>query len=332
MISSWLAMTMALAMAADNPPRPATDNPARPSAVAGTVNATVPYCVVMPIERQEVPGADAGVLMELNVKEGTPVTKGMVLARVDDREAKAMLTVKQLEAEAAEQEANSDIGVRYQQATSDVAEQAYKKLIKANEGSKGAVSEIEVLRTLLEWRKADLGILKEKEASATNRLTADAKKAEVDAAQVSASRRILRAEFDGVVLSVKKHVGDWVAAGEPVIEIARVDRLSIRGNVAASEWTRQDLEGKNVSVDFKLPRDRVEKLPGKVVFVSPVVVGDEISVWAEVDVPKGKDGSYVVPAGLTATMTVHVTPPKPEPKPPIAPRGKAPDSKATTKS
>ena len=55
-----------------------------------------------------------------------------------------------------------------------------------------------------------------------------------------------------------------------------------------------------------LPRDRVVKVPGKIVFVSPVVApGDELPVWAEIDTPM-EDGRPLVRAGLKAKMTVHV--------------------------
>ena len=48
------------------------------------------------------------------------------------------------------------------------------------------------------------------------------------AAEIGVERRILRAPFSGVVLKVKKHVGEWVAAGEPIVELIRVDRLDDR--------------------------------------------------------------------------------------------------------
>lgn len=319
MFTSFLWIAMALAAPADSVPR-------APSAS----DAVIPFCHIVSIERQEVPGSDPGVLVEMTAKEGMTVTKDMELARVDDREAKAQLIVKQLESEAAEQEANSDVLIQYQVVTADVAKAALDKLEEANRGASRAVSAIEILRTRLEWDKAKLGIRKEEESNKVNRLTAKAKKAEADAAEVVVERRALLAPFDGVVLSVKKHVGEWVAAGEPVLEIVRVDRLSVRGGLAADEWTRADIEGRSVTVEVKLPRGRVEKVPGKVVFVSPVVESGKLTVWAEIDSPRDNDGRYLVPAGLTATMTIHANPPQ-KPTPAVAPRGKATD-KATTKS
>ena len=115
MFANSLALTIALALAADGAPS---------SQSAG--DAVIPVCSVASIEKQEIPGADPGVLVEMLVKEGMKVTKDQELGRVDDREAKAQLVVKQLDAEVAEKEANSDIYVRYQKATADVALKAWQ--------------------------------------------------------------------------------------------------------------------------------------------------------------------------------------------------------------
>jgi multidrug resistance efflux pump len=298
MFASSLWMTVAMAVAAD-----------AKAVAAPAADAVIPVCQIVSLERQEVPGADAGILIEMVAKEGMKVTKGMKLGRVDDRESSAQLNIKQFEYEAAQQEADSDIGIRYQDATAKVAEAFWEKLRQANRGAKGAVSDIEIQRAKLEWDKALLGIEKETEQNLSNKLTAKAKKAEVEAAKVVVNRRVLVAPFDGVVLKISKHPGEWVAPGEPVIEIVRVDRLSIRGHLVADRWLPSDIDGRDVTVEVALPRGRIEKVPGKVVFVSPVVSGGKLDVWAEIDTPMERDGRPLVPAGLTAIMTIHVTKP-----------------------
>jgi len=307
MFANSLALTIALALGADG---------ARGTQSAG--EAVIPVCEVVSIEQQEVPGADPGVLVEMLVKEGMKVTKNQELGRVDDREAKAELIVKQLNSEAADQEAKSDIGVLFATATADVNYTAWKKLEKANEGAKGAIADIDILKTKLEWEKATLQIKKAKEDHVAAGLTAKAKAAEAKAAEIGVERRILRAPFNGVVLQVKKHIGEWVSAGEPVVEIIRVDRLSIRGGLPADQWPPADIEGRKVTVEVLLPRGRVEKVPGQVVYVSPRVTGGKLDVWAEIDIPVEKDGRPLVPAGLTAKMTIHVNQPVAAPARPVA--------------
>lgn len=317
MITNFLGAALAMTLGADGAAAPAGE-------------ANIPVAQVVSIDRQDVPGSDPGVLVSMAVKEGMRIAKGAELGRVDDREAKAQLLVKQLESDVAEQEANSDIGIRFQKATADVAWAAWKKLEKANEGASKAVSDIEIQRAKLDWEKAKLGIEKEKEQNISNKLTAKAKKAEVGAAEVVVNRRVLAAPFDGIVTFVHKHPGEWVAVGEPVVEMVRVDRLGVRGSLDAQEWAAADVDGRKVTVEFNLPRGRVEKVTGKVVFVSPVVVNGKLNVWAEIETPMDKQGRPAVPAGMTAAMTVHTgQPAQVEAKPVSAPRT-APAARPTT--
>ncbi len=311
MLTNGLALTLALALAATSQQRPAADDK----------EAVITICEVSSLENQPIPAADAGALIKLNAKEGMQVTKDMEIARVDDREAQAQAVVKRLDFEVADQEAKSDIVVRLAQETSNVAKAGYDKLVAANQESKRTVTEIEVLRAKLEWKKAELQIEKAKEDNASAKLAARAKEAEADAADVAVTRRVLKAPFDGVVMQVYRHVGEWVSPGDPVVQIVRVDRLRVSGNLDASKWSPADIEGRPVTVEVKLPRGRVQEVQGKVVYVSPVVnVGQELPVVAEIDSPM-ENGRPVVRAGLKASMVIHVDqPPVPSEIPATAPR------------
>ena len=130
-------------------------------------------------------------------------------------------------------------------------------------------------------------------------MTAKAKKAEAEAAEVAVERRILRAPFDGVVVKVDKHVGEWVSPGEPVVQVVRVDRLRVQRQPATPrEWGPADIEGRNVTVEVTLPRGQTVKVPGKIVFVSP---GGRASancrLWPRSTLP-WKNGRPLVHAGL----------------------------------
>jgi macrolide-specific efflux system membrane fusion protein len=268
-------------------------------------DAIILDCEVSSIEDQPVPSSDAGVLVKVTVKEGTRVTKDTEVARVDDREAQAQLVVKQKDYEVAKQEADSKVNIRFNKVTAEVAQKAFEKLEEANRGQSRAVSQIEVLRAELEWKKAVLGIEKATQENTSNKLAADAKQAEVDAAQVGVDRRILRAPFDGYVNKVYRHVGEWVSPGDPVMQIVRVDRLRVSGNLDAAEWGPGDVEGRKVTVDVFLPRGGREKVAGRIVYVSPVVEGGQLPVTAEIESPM-ENGRPLVRAGLKANMTIHV--------------------------
>jgi multidrug resistance efflux pump len=321
MFGRSLLMTMALTLAA-----------ADDQATAPPADVTIEKCQVASLQNLLVPGSDSGALVSLAVKEGQYVTKDMELARVDDREARAMAIVKQLDFEVAEQKANSNIEVRHAQKSADVAEQAYKKLEMANATLKSTITAIEMIKTKFEWEKAKLSIEKAEEEVISNKLTAKAKKAEVDAALVTVNRRILRAPFNGVVIKIMRREGEWVAPGDPVMQVVRIDRLRIYGDLDASKWGPADVEGRKVTVEVMLPRGQTVKVPGKIVFVSPVVgVGLKLPLWAEIDTPM--DGERpLVRAGLEAKMTIHVNEVADEAPPAATSPAKPASRKAPTKS
>lgn len=304
MLLSSLVLSLALAQAGDVASASRDD--------AG--NAVIHDATLTSIQRLDVPGADPGVLVKLTVELGARVKKGQELARIDDREAQANVDVKKLDWQAAKQEADSKVEIDYQRATAAVAEKAYEKLKAVNEKTPGAVTHIDMLRAELEWDKAKLGILRAQEKNTTDSLTAQAKEAEWKVSQVGVERRILRAPFDGVVINLYKKPGEWVTAGEPVLELVRIDRLGVRGSLPADEWTPADIDGRNVTVEVKLPRGRVEKVRGKVVFVTPVVeAGGGFPVWAEIDAPM-ENQVPLIRAGMPADLTINVK----EPVSPVA--------------
>lgn len=302
MLLSSLVLSLALAQAGDVASRDQAGN------------AIIHDATLTSIQRLDVPGADPGVLVKLTVELGARVKKGQELARIDDREAQANVEVKKLDWQAAKQEADSKVEIDYQRATAAVAEKAYEKLKAVNEKTPGAVTHIDMLRAELEWDKAKLGILRAEEKNTTDSLTAQAKEAEWKASQVGVERRILRAPFDGVVINLYKKPGEWVTAGEPVLELVRIDRLGVRGSLPADEWTPADIDGRNVTVEVKLPRGRVEKVRGRVVFVTPVVeAGGGFPVWAEIDAPM-ENQVPLIRAGMPAELTINVS----EPVEPVA--------------
>ncbi|MBI3839029.1 MAG: HlyD family efflux transporter periplasmic adaptor subunit [Planctomycetia bacterium] len=297
MLSNSLFLTMALALAA----------PAAPGANPLPAEVFVDNCKVVSIEDQEVPGTDAGVLATLEAKEGMRVKKDQELGRIDYREAEAQRKIKQYDYEIAEIKAKSDVTVQYAEKSADVAKEAHHKAEVANEKSKNTITAIEVMKLFLEYEKAVLTIKKEKEGHDEAKLTAKAKKAEVDAADVALDLRILYAPFDGVIVEVKKHPGEWVAPGEAVVRIVRVDRLRVHGTLNSAQFGPGDVEGRRVTVNVSLPRGATIPIQGKIIFASPVVdVGGKLPVYAEIDNPMDEDGRPVVRHGLDATMTIHL--------------------------
>jgi len=268
----------------------------------------IPNCVVGSPNDQAVPGPDPGVLTKLTVKLGSRVTKGMEIGSIDESEAKAQLDVKILEYKVAKNKGDSDVDIRYAIKQAEVSKAALEKLKQANNGVKGVVTEIEVQRAELEWQKGVLATEQARQTNASDKLTAEAKLAEANAAKVALERRILRAPFDGVVVKIAKHEGEWISPGDPVAYLVGTDRLNVSGNLDATQYDPSFIVDRKVTVDFELPGGRKVPISGKVVHVSPIK-GKLLPIWAEIEVPK-ENGEPVVRTGFPASMTIHVSQPQ----------------------
>jgi RND family efflux transporter MFP subunit len=301
-------MVMALATTAGQP------------TAAASNEAIVDNCDIASIDSPELPASEAGMLTNLHVRDGQLVKKDMVLATIDEREAQAMYDVKRLDYEVAKQLAASTADLQNAIAAAKVAETAYNKYAIINERQKGAISELEVLQKKYEWEKAKLVIEKSREDAEGNRLTAESKKAEMDAARVALERRKIVAPFDGVVSTTYRQQGEWVQPGDPVVKLVAINRLRVTGRLDATVWSRGNIENRKVSIEVTLPGGAVRKVDGKIVSVSPVIdVGSVLPVTAEFETPM--DGAHpLIYAGMTGRMTIHTNQPAvadARPEPPI---------------
>ena len=50
------------------------------------------------------------------------------------------------------------------------------------------------------------------------------------------NRRKVRAPIDGVIVELKRHRGEWVAAGDTLLRLLRMDRLRIEGFINAKDY------------------------------------------------------------------------------------------------
>ncbi len=107
-------------------------------------------------------------------------------------------------------------------------------------------------------------------------------------------------------MKVYRHLGEWVAPGDPVVRIVRVDRLRLEAFLNAKDFGPEEIDGKAITVEVDLARGRKVKFPGKVVFVSPLVeAGGEYRVLCDV-VNRQENAQWLLRPGMVADMTIHV--------------------------
>ncbi len=284
-------------------------------AVGGLVEPVIEGCLVSLIDEVKVPAREAGVIVELAVRQGAVVSKGEVLARIDDDQPEMEKRRAQAQHDQAIAKAESDVDVRYSQKAQGVAEMAYRKAEDSHERVVNAVTEVERERLKLEWEKAGLQIEQATLERQLSALEATSKGVEVEAAAKAIERREIRSPIDGEVEEVYPHIGEWLQPGDPLATVIRTDRLYVEGYIDAARWNPSDVRDRPVTVAARLAGDRTEAFQGRIFNVKPRMESGSYRVVAEVD-NRQVEGEWLLRTGQFVTMTIHST------KPPLPPAPK----------
>jgi len=287
------------------PPLAATPSQPRPAA-APTVGreASVPHCLVSLIEDVQVPALEPGALTSVAVVEGQYVTQGQVLAQLDDRQPRLDKLAAELQRDAALAKAQDDIEVRYADAAYAVANAELERALAIDRKNAGSVTQQEIQKLQLAKRRDELQIERSKLEMRVAKMNADVHQAGVKSADDAVARRQILSPLAGVVVTLFHEKGEWVAAGEVVVQVIRIDRLRVEGFLSADEISPEEVAGRSVSVEVPLTGGRTARFPGQVVFISPLVqAGNKYRVRAEVE-NRTENGNPLLRPGMTANMTI----------------------------
>jgi multidrug efflux pump subunit AcrA (membrane-fusion protein) len=275
-------------------------------AASMTREAQLTHCLVSLIEDVQVPAREAGALINVAVVEGEYVNSGQLLAQIDDRQPRVDKLAAELERDAALAKAQDDIEVRYAEAASAVASADLERALAVERKSPGGVTPQEIQKLRLAKHRDELQIERSRLDMRIAKMNADAHQAGVKSADDAVARRQITSPLAGVVVTIFHEKGEWVAAGEPVLQIIRIDRLRVEGFLNATEIGPEEAAGRPVAVEVQLAGGRTARFAGKVVFISPLVqAGDKYRVRAEVE-NRTENGSPLLRPGMTATMTISL--------------------------
>ena len=277
-----------------------------PSLLQAADTVTLPNCLLSLDAEVQVPAQEAGVLVKIPVREGQQVAAGDLLAQIDDLVPKAQYNVALYKLKVAEKQATDDIDVRYSIAAYQFAAAKLQRSLAANAKTPNTRTEEEIDEQRLDKEKSKLMIEKSKKDLDVAGLQKQVSEAELKAAEANLEHRRLLAPLDAVVVELSRHEGEWVAAGDPVMRLVRVDLLRVEGYLNAKEYRASDIQGRPVQVVVTLAHGQRETFPGKIVFVNPLVrSGGEFQVRAEVQ--NRKDGDFwLLSPGLKAEMTIQL--------------------------
>lgn len=271
----------------------------------GTPDArTIERCQVTLIDVVDVAAQEAGVLTEVKVREGSEINEGHLVAQVNDSKVQMARKVAEAEHKVALAEAESDISVRYSKSAAAVAKQDYVVHLEANKRVPGSTPDTEMQKLRLQWEKGNLEIEKAELEQKVAALTAESKAASVDAADDDIHRRKVLAPLDGIVAEVFKHRGEWVNPGDRVVQLLRMNKLRVEGNLNIAKVSPTEVVGRPVRVIATLTNGRKEEFQGEIVFVDlRVLQGDECRVKAEVE-NRQENGAWLLLPGSTVEMRI----------------------------
>jgi len=289
--------------------------PTRPAAGADA-QPVLQRCLVSLMEEAKVPAREPGVLAQLLVREGDVVSRGDVIAKIDDDQPQMERRKAKAEHDQAVAKAESDVDVRYAVAAEKVAQIEFEKAAESDRKVPGSVTRVELNRLQLNEQKSELQIEQAELERKVSTMAAISKGVEVEAAENAIDRRLIKAPLDGVVVQVFPHQGEWMQPGDPLARVVRTDKLRVEGYVDASQWNPEQVRDRPVTVEVTLDEKRRETFSGRIVFTSPIVEsGGDYRVFAEVENRQAPGSqTWLLRAGQTATMTVHS---QEQPLPPV---------------
>ncbi|MBA4019278.1 MAG: hypothetical protein C0483_19100 [Pirellula sp.] len=278
------------------------------AAAAEPASLHVPDAVVTLSEQIEVPARSAGVLATMNVREGDVVKAGQVAGVMDDADARLAVAKAETEAAIARAEADNKLKALAAEKAAAAAKAELQRALESGEKYAKSVSQSELDRLRLQADKGSLEHQQAEHERSQAQLTARIKANELDAARRKLELHRITAPASGMVVDVRKHVGEWVEPGMPVLRIVRMDPLRVEAFVSAA-----DAVGLRPGCDasFQIAAGgATDRVAGKLSFISPEIdpINGQVRIW--VDLPNadgtlrpGLQGTLVItPAGKLAPV------------------------------
>lgn len=278
---------LALSAGATLPQGQPSPGPGTPPAAAGQV--TLAQCRVKLINDVQLASARGGILARV-AAEGSRIAAGQPVAELREELARIGLQI-------AEQEASSDVEIRFAEKSSEFARLKYLRALDANQRAAGTVSELELQELRLEAERALLQLEQARQKHLVAQLRCD------ETRELLGTCRVL-APFEATVVQVYKHPGEVVREGEPIAEVVNTERVRIEGQIPLAESVRIQA-GARVEVVVADPEAapalRAQRFAGEIGFVDVKVepVSRTIRVWAWAENRGG-----LLRDGMTVTMTI----------------------------
>ncbi len=272
---------------------------------AGSTSASDDYFVTQLINDVDVPSLEPGQIDTVLVREGQLVKKDEIVATLDNRLSQRGLEEATFKSKIAETKANDpstleEAIARLEFAKAELA--ISEKLWQTDNTSASEYRKNKASKAI-----AEAGLAKAQAERQLARAEIDVENVRVKAANDAIERRIIRAPFDGLVMSVDKEPKEWANTGDKVVKIVRMDRLRVKGDLSIEQHSPYSVKGQQVEVSVKIPGiNTIQLFPGVIVFAKPDLAlrGNRFEVWAEIENRVDENQNWLLYPGLTCDMRI----------------------------
>jgi biotin carboxyl carrier protein len=248
-----------------------------------------------------------GVIMQLNVDEGSLVKEGDVFVVLDTRIAEAEVEVASQELKAALLKEEEDSSVKFAKAAADVAKADLE--ISDNLFQKDVESFSDNNKKRLELTKATLQISVAESEKKQQGAAVELQKAKLKASKVQTELRTIRAPWTGVVSDLKKKQYSFARAGDEIFRLTSMQNIRVEG-FAEVDIAPHLLLGAPAKVSVRVPgQPNLPVIDSKVAFVAPRTSGqNKYKVYVNIINQLTPDGQqYLFREGMDAVIEISMT-------------------------
>ena len=190
-------------------------------------SATIEYNMTLDLlDRVAVSASVDGVIKSISGRTGSPTTKGQPLIelRTDRREKELAVANSDYRALKVRSQNNSrEQSIRAREYSARVN---LKKLREVKTRYQVNVPALELVRAESQVREAYSDRAGAKQELSQFKFEAEAKLQESELLKFDIEKSTINSQYDGTISQVDKHAGEYVQAGETIVELYRMDRLA----------------------------------------------------------------------------------------------------------
>ena len=175
------------------------------------------------LDRVTVSASVDGVIKTISGRIGSPIHKDKLLVQLDTDRRMLELKAKKNEHQALKIKSENDSRAKTGEAREASARFNLKKLQEVN--YRVRVPALEIARAESQVKEATQERLGARQEMSQFQFEARASYDEAQLLEFDLAKSSIRSQYDGIISRIEKRVGEFVEAGQPIVEVYRMDRL-----------------------------------------------------------------------------------------------------------